>query len=161
MVGHQSSDQPGDLTIRRGTVSWLTHPPEGVGRIEADSRAFHATPVSLPEGDPFPYEATPGELLAIAHATLMASALAESLVENGTPADELIVDAACSFAGAVASRRLVAIDLSVRGHVPGLNERDFDEIVKAARSGYLRASGARDDISGGLETALEESSPSR
>jgi lipoyl-dependent peroxiredoxin len=157
MDGYQSSQQTGDRTIRRGTISWLTHPPEGVGRIEAGSHAFHAIPVSLPEGDPFPYEATPGELLAVAHASLMASALAEVLAGNGTPADTLVVDADCSFAGSVASRQLVAIDLSVRGRVPGLDERAFDEMVDKARRGYLRASGARDDISSGVEAVLEQS----
>jgi len=115
----------------------------------------------MPDGDPFPYEATPGELLAVAHATLMASALAELLVENGTPADELVVDAACSFDGPLASRALVAIDLSVRGRVPGLTESAFQEMTKVARRGYLQASGARDDISGSFAAALEEPAHSR
>ena len=154
------SDQAQRRTIRCGTVSWLTHPPDGVGRIEADSHAFHATPVSLPEGDPFPYEATPGELLAVAHATLMASTLAEVLVGNGTPADELVVDAACSFDGPLASRHLVDIGLSVLGRVPGLDERAFHEMANVAHRGYLQVSGARGDIAGGLEAFLGESAQS-
>ncbi len=72
-----------DEVIRRGTVSWLTHPPSGKARIEADSFAFHALAVSLPEGDPFPYEATPGELLAITHAIFLATALSEALAQAG------------------------------------------------------------------------------
>jgi organic hydroperoxide reductase OsmC/OhrA len=117
-------------------------------------------PVELSERDPgpdFTYEATPGELLAVAHAMFMASALAEVLDANGTPAYELDVDAACSFEGPLASRHLVAIDLSVCGRVPGLDERAFDEMADVARSGYLRGSGARDDVCRGLEAVLEES----
>jgi len=141
-------------TVRRGSVSWLTHPPQGVARIEADSHAFHAIPVSLPEGEPVPNEATPGELLAISHAMFMASVLAEVLVENGTPADELVVDAECAFEGPLASRHLVGIDLSVRGHVPGLDKRGFAELADAARRRYLPISGSRDDIPGGLNAVL-------
>ena len=150
----QFPDQTGDRTVRRGRIAWLTHPPQGVARIEAASHAFHAIPVSLPEGDPIPEEATPGELLAISHAMFMASVLAEVLVENGTPADELVVDAECSFEGPLPSRHLVAIDLAVRGRVPGLNERAFGELADAARHRYLPTSGARDDIPGGLKAVL-------
>ena len=150
----QFPDQTGDRTVRRGRIAWLTHPPQGVARIEAASRAFHAIPVSLPEGDPVPNEATPGELLALSHAMFMASVLAEVLVEHGTPPDELVVDAECSFEGPLPSRHLVAIDLSVRGRVPGLSEQAFGQLAEAARRRYLPTSGARDDITSGLKAAL-------
>ena len=150
----QFPHQTGERTLRRGSVSWLTHPPQGVARIEAASHAFHAIPVSLPDGDPAPNEATPGELLAISHAMFMASVLAEVLVENGTPADELVVDAECAFEGPLASRHLVGIDLSVRGRVPGLNERGFAELADSARRRYLPTSGSRDDIPSRLDAVL-------
>jgi hypothetical protein len=111
-------------------------------------------PVSLPEGDPIPNSATPGELLAISHAMFMASVLAELLVENGTPADELVVDAECLFEGPLALRHLAAVDLSVRGRVPGMHEPAFVKLADAARRRYLPTSGARDDIPGGLEAFL-------
>ena len=83
-----------------------------------------------------------------------ASVLAEVLVENGTPADELVVDAECAFEGSLASRHLVGIDLSVCGRVPGLNERRFAELADTARRRYLPTSGSRDDIPGGLNAVL-------
>jgi hypothetical protein len=57
------SPTPVQEVARSGRVSWLTHPPAGVARIEVESHAFGALAVSLPEGDPVPHEATPGELL--------------------------------------------------------------------------------------------------
>ena len=84
----------------------------------------------------------------------MASVLAEVLLENGTPADELVVDAECGFEGPLTSRHLVGIDLSVRGRVPGLNERGFAELADTARRRYLPTSGSRDDIPSGLNAVL-------
>src|SRR5215470_13682380 len=97
-----------ESVVRRGTVSWLTHPPDGTARVEAESRAFHALPVTLPDPDPVPHEATPGELLAITHAMFLASFLAQELSDLKKPANEIVVDAACTFTGPTpASRELV------------------------------------------------------
>jgi osmotically inducible protein OsmC len=146
-----------DEVVRRGTVSWLTHPPSGKARIEADSFAFHALPVSLPEGDPFPYEATPGELLAITHAIFLATALSEALAQAGSPANEIVVEAACTFAGPVQGRELSAIDIHVRGRVPGLDPEAFSEAAAGARRQALRSGGVRETVVGELQTELAPS----
>src|SRR5262245_21968183 len=115
-----------ESVVRRGTVSWLTHPPEGTARVEAESRAFQALPVTLPDGDPVPHEATPGELLAITHAMFLASFLAQELSDSGRPATEIVVDAACTFSGPTPPQReLIAIDLKAQGRVPGIDTEAF------------------------------------
>ena len=118
---------------------------------------FHALPVSLPEGDPFPNEATPGELLAITHALFVASALSETLALAGSPAREIVVEAACTFSGPVQARKLSAIDLRVSGRVPGLDSTAFGEAAAAARLNALRSGGAREDLPGELRTELAAS----
>jgi lipoyl-dependent peroxiredoxin len=154
----EDQTSPRDATVvRRGTVSWLTHPPAGRARIEAESGVFHALPVSLPEGDPFPNEATPGELLAITHALFVASALSETLALAGSPAREIVVEAACTFSGPVQARKLSAIDLRVSGRVPGLDSTAFGEAAAAARLHALRSGGAREDLPGELRTELAAS----
>lgn len=150
---HSPSATPGQ-TVRHGRVVWATHPPHGVARITVESHTFQAMPVSIQEGDPVPYESTPGELLAVVHAMFMAWALAEHLAAQGAPAHELVVYAECSFQGPANSRQLTAIDLSVRGDVPGLDARAFSGAADEARRSYLHASGARDDIPGSLDTVL-------
>ena len=143
--------------VRRGTVSWLTHPPSGEARIEADSFAFHAMPVSMPDGDPLSQVATPGELLAVTHAIFLAAALSEALALGNSPANEIVVSAACTFRGRVQDRGLAAVDLRVRGRVPGLDPAEFREAVAAARQTSLRAAGLREDIPGSLEAELAPS----
>ena len=120
-----------------------------------ESRAFSAVPVGLPEDDPVPGEAAPGELLAVTLAMFMAWALSEVLAEAGSPASELVVEADCTLAGPAADRELVAVDLRVRGRGAGLSAEGFREAANAARRRYLRASGARGDIPGGMEAVLE------
>lgn len=121
-----------------------------------ESRAFSAVPVGLPEGDPVPREAAPGELLAVTHAMFMAWALSEVLADAGSPARELVVEADCTLAGPVADRELVAVDLRVYGRGSGLSVEGFREAANAARRRYVRASGVRGDIPGGMEAVLED-----
>jgi osmotically inducible protein OsmC len=141
-----SGEQGEFEVVRRGQISWLTHPPGGTARIEAESSAFHALPVSVPEGDPIPHEATPGELLAITQATFLAGFVAEALKHAGSPADEIVVRSECTFAGRGSDRELTRVELHVRGRVPGLDSDAFGEAVAAARPQALRATGARDDL---------------
>jgi hypothetical protein len=154
MNGDASSNPGRAEVVRHGRVSWLTHPPAGVAHIGVESHAFGALPVALAEGDPIPQEATPGELLAITHAMFLAWALSEVLVRAGSPADEIVVEASCSFTGPLADRELKAVDLSVHGRVPALDATGFGEAVAEARERSLRATGAREDIPGGLQAEL-------
>ena len=156
MANEPSPAATPDPTVRHGRVVWANQPPHGVARITVESHAFHAMPVSIQQGDPVPYESTPGELLAVVHAMFMAWALAEHLTTGGTPARELVVYAECSFQGPANSRQLTAIDLSVHGNVPGLDAAAFSGAADEAKRSYLRASGARDDMPGSLHAELTQ-----
>jgi osmotically inducible protein OsmC len=143
--------------VRRGTVSWLTHPPAGPARIEAESNAFGALPVSMPEHDPIPHEATPGELLALTQAMFLASALSEALVSTGSPANELVVHAECTFAGTLDDRELTAVDIHVRGRVPGIDADRFRKAVEEAWSKALRSAAMQSNLRGQLRVELASS----
>ena len=120
-----------------------------------ESRAFSALPVRLPEGDPVPREAAPGELLAAMHAMFMAWALSEVLADVGSPARELVVEADCTLAGPLADREVVAVDLRVHGRGAGMSAEGFRDAANTARHRYLHASGTRGDIPGGMESVLD------
>jgi lipoyl-dependent peroxiredoxin len=144
---------PGPV-VRRGRVSWLTHPPHGTARIESDSAAFHALPVVLPEDSPGAEEATPGQLLALTHSMFLAAALSERLMQGGVPANELVVEATCTFGGPISARELTALDLNACGRVPGLDEQGFRAAAEEARRQALRAAGVREELTGKLTSEL-------
>lgn len=87
----------------------------------------------------------------------LAAVLAESLTLAGVPADELVVEAACTFAGPLSDRELISLDLHVSGRVPGLDGAGFREAVDAARSRCLRSTATRGDLPGRVEAVLDRS----
>jgi hypothetical protein len=156
---HESADtrlsgEDPPRVVREGRVSWLEHPPAGTGYVSVKSDALGALPVSLPDGDPVPGEATPGELLAISYGMFLASALSQELELLGRPAHEIVVEAACVFEGPLVDRELVGVDLEVWGRVEELDPSEFSEAVARARPRALRAAGARSDLAGELQSGL-------
>lgn len=111
--------------------------------------------MSVPAGDSTPDEATPGELLAVAHAMFLAAALSEALAQAGSPARDLVVDADCSFRGSIQDWRLTGIDFRARGSVPEIDERAFRDAALTARHQSLRAAEVREDLPGDTEATLE------
>ena len=75
---------------------------------------LRAVPSARSKRDPIPELATPGELLAVTHATFMTRALSEVLADAGSTANELVVEAECTFAGPVAERELPRVSKSVQ-----------------------------------------------
>jgi lipoyl-dependent peroxiredoxin len=150
-------DRAAHEVVRRGRVAWLTHPPGGVARIEAESQAFGALPVAVPEGELVPHVTTPFELLAITHAMFTAGFLAAALEAGGSPANEIVVEASCTVTGRMPERRLTSVDLDVQARVPGLDDRAFQKLAATARRQSLRAAASREDVPGRFEAVLARS----
>jgi hypothetical protein len=121
---------PNERIVRHGRISWFTH-PLGHRSRRGESFAFGVLPIRLDNGAS--RAATPGELLAVTHATFMATNLAEALRLNGSTADEIVVEAACSFSGPLAKPRLLALALTVYGRVPGIDAAGFRQVAAEAR----------------------------
>ena len=73
------------------------------------------------------------------------------------PANEIVVEASCTFVGPVRRRELSSIDLHVTGRVPGIDATAFAEAATTARLQALRSGGAREDLPGELRAKLEPS----
>lgn len=79
---------------------------------------------------------TPEELLAAAHASCFAMALAFELQGREFPADSLEVSAAVGFDPKVGGGFEVSFsELTVKGKVPGISAADFAEAVSQASQG--------------------------
>jgi hypothetical protein len=72
------------------------------------------------------------------------------LAEAGTPANEIVVEASCTFVGPMQRRELKGVDLHVIGRVPGLDAAAFAVAAAAARLQVLRSA----ETSIGLFSAL-------
>jgi lipoyl-dependent peroxiredoxin len=154
VTGGAAPDPAAHEVVRQGRVTWLTHPPAGVARIEAESQAFGALPVAVPEGELVPHATTPFELVAITHAMVMAGFLAAALEAAGSPANEIVVEASCAVSGEMPERALRSLDLDVHARVPGLDGSRFEELAATARRQSLRAAAFREDVPGRFEAVL-------
>jgi osmotically inducible protein OsmC len=117
---------------RRAHVVWEGDLESGNGRLtEEDSGALSEAPVTFasrigsPEG-----QTSPEELIASAHATCYAMALSNTLAGQGSPPEQLTVDAVCTLDDE--QLKITSVDLNVRGQVPGIGDEDFQNAVQEA-----------------------------
>jgi osmotically inducible protein OsmC len=121
-------------TQRRAEVTWHGSLMEGSGTIaEVPSGAFGpldvtwASRAEQPDG-----RTSPEELIAAAHAACFSMALSHALAQAGNAPEELRTSAAVTF---VPGTGITRIDLTVAGHVPGLDEAGFREAAEGAKVG--------------------------
>jgi osmotically inducible protein OsmC len=76
---------------------------------------------------------TPDEPHAAEHITCYGAALAHALVQAGTP--PVALEATASLAPARAAGGSLAVDLEVRGQVPGLDQAGFEQFARAVEPG--------------------------
>jgi lipoyl-dependent peroxiredoxin len=111
---------------RRAHVVWEGDLASGSGRLTEDSSKVMedipvtwASRVERPDG-----KTSPEELIASAHATCYAMALSNALAEKDAPPERLEVEAVCTFDDE--QGKITAVDLNVRGEVPGMREEEFE-----------------------------------
>lgn len=124
-------------TSRSATVTWNGTLAEGAGTVSAaTSELFVDLPVSWPSRtEDAAGRTSPEELLAAAHASCFAMALAGRLVRAGTPPEHLHVQATVTFAKVGDAWSVTSSQLDVVGVVPGLDEAGFDAEAQGAKDG--------------------------
>jgi lipoyl-dependent peroxiredoxin len=73
---------------------------------------------------------SPEELIAAAHATCYSMALSNTLAKAGNPPETLETQATATF---VPGEGITAMDLEVKGTVPGISEEDFLAAAQTAK----------------------------
>lgn len=143
--------------VRRANAVWEGDLFSGSGRVSASSsRLFTDLPVSWaarteePDG-----KTSPEELIAAAHASCFAMALALGLARGGTPPERLQVTAAVTFGQVEGGFRITSSALTVRGRVPGLDIDGFRRAAEAARDGCPVSQALKNNVALSVEATLD------
>jgi osmotically inducible protein OsmC len=124
-------------TSRTATVTWTGALADGSGTVTAGSSGLFADlPVSWPSRTETPGgQTSPEELLAAAHASCFAMALAGRLARAETPPEHLHVSATVTFDKVGDAWSVTTSQLEVVATVPGIDEATFDEAAQGAKDG--------------------------
>lgn len=121
------------IAQREAEVVWEGPLASGTGMLDSGSGALDGLAVTwasrtrTPEG-----KTSPEELIAGAHASCFAMALALVLGDDGTPPERLTVGAAATLDEVDGAPRITSVALRVRARVPGLDAAGFDQSVARA-----------------------------
>jgi len=119
------------LMQRRADITW-TGDIRGSGRLRVGSNAFPEQTMTFSARTEAQEGSTPEELIAAAHATCYAMAFSNALKQEGTPPNSLDVSAVCSLDRVDGALKITAMDLTVTGHVPGIDPQKFEEVARIA-----------------------------
>ena len=120
------------IALRQAQVVWDGTLAGGAGTVSSGSGALElpvtwAARTEQPDGN-----TSPEELIAAAHASCFAMALALVLGENKTPPERLTVTAACTLDEVDGAPRITTSELTVRARVPSLDKAVLSRIVEQA-----------------------------
>jgi osmotically inducible protein OsmC len=141
---------------RKAAISWEGNLARGEGSISGASGALDGLPYTLatrvgnPEG-----KTSPEELVAAAVGGCFAMSLAGELTQAGTPPERLDVSAVCTVDEVQGRHLVTAVELSVRGRVPGIDADTFERTAAEAEQGCTMAALVRGSAEVRVETTLE------
>lgn len=143
-------------TVERSShVLWEGSLTEGGGSFStptsgalADYPVTFASRVQSPEG-----KTSPEEMIASAHATCYAMALANTLSQKGDSPQRLTVDAVCYFDDE--ALKITAVALDVTGEVPSVTPEHFEEAAREAEQACPVSNAIRSNVEIRLKTHLE------
>jgi lipoyl-dependent peroxiredoxin len=121
------------LVKQQAWVTWRGSIARGEGTIRGASGGLRDVGFTLPsrlgnvEG-----LSSPEELLAAAHAGCFTMTLGSILARERLPPEQLAVEAVCTLDDTEGSRRIVSIELDVRGRVPGADQSAFELAAREA-----------------------------
>jgi osmotically inducible protein OsmC len=147
------------IVKQTASIVWEGSIARGRGEINGGSGAIAGVPVTLPsrlgniEG-----LTSPEELIAAAHAACFTMTLGSSLARQRTPPERLAVDAVCSLDDTEGQRRIVSIDLEVRGRVPGAEPEAFQRAATEAEQNCVVTKALRGNVEIRAHATLEQAS---
>jgi lipoyl-dependent peroxiredoxin len=149
---------------REAEIVWEGPLARGAGTLTSGSRALDKLAVTwASRTERADGQTSPEELLAGAHASCFAMALALVLGENKTPPAGVQVSAACTLDEVEGAPRITTVELTVRAQVPGLEAAVLERMASLAAdlcpvSNALRGNvkiNVRTELLPTVETTLE------
>lgn len=141
---------PAKVRASNATIRWLTHPPAGAPRLTVGSHTFAAVPLAVDSDAPHPLATSPGELLAGAFGSIFAWQLAEELLQDHTPARELVVEvgliAEMPPGGEDRDIALREISCAVEARLHELEQEQLQAIAERIGTKSAQGLGLRPDI---------------
>src|SRR5690349_55781 len=143
------------LAMREADVLWEGPLARGTGTLTSGSAALDqlsvtwASRTEQPDG-----KTSPEELLASAHASCFAMALALVLGENETPPDRVRVSAACTLDEVDGAPRITRIDLTIRAQVEDLEAPALERMVERAGARCPVSNALRGNVAINLRSEL-------
>ena len=146
------------IARREAEVVWEGPLAHGTGTLKSGSGALDELAVTWASRTQSPDGKTsPEELIAGAHASCFAMALALVLGDDGTPPERLIISAASTLDEVEGAPRITTAALSVRARVPGLDAAAFDQIVGRAAALCPVSNALRGNVELSVDHALDRS----
>ena len=142
---------------RQAEVVWEGSLTEGHGTIvHVGSGAIGQLPITwASRTERSDGKTSPEELIAAAHAACYAMALSHTLAQAGTPAQQLDVNATCTFEPVGGGFKITTMNLNVRGKVPGLDAAGFQKAAEQAEQGCPVSNALRNNVQIQLNAQLE------
>jgi len=143
------------LNTDRADAVWEGAVAKGGGRVSVASGAFPEQAITLKRRTEGGKGTTsPEELIAAAHASCYAMALAAALTRNETPPERLEVSAEIALDRVEGGLKIMASMLSVRGSVPSLDASKFQEIARTAEQSCPVSNALRGNVEINLSAEL-------
>jgi len=145
------------IALRTAEIHWDGPLARGTGTLTSGSGALDqlavtwASRTERPDG-----KTSPEELIAGAHASCFAMALALLLGENKTPPERLTVTASCTLDEVDGAPRITTIQLSVLARVPGLEAAELEHTVGQAADLCPVSNALRGNVEIGVRSELDE-----
>ena len=120
---------------KEGSAVWQGSLKEGRGTISTQSGAMNAVPYGFNTRFGETKGTNPEELLGATHASCFTMALSMILGEAGFTAERLETKANVTLEKKGDGFEITAIQLILRGNVPGLEQAKFQELANKAKTG--------------------------
>lgn len=144
-------------TERRAEATWEGNLLKGRGSVRARSGAFGDFPLTwASRTERSEGKTSPEELIAAAHAGCYSMALSQTLAGEGKTAENLTVNAVCTFEQVEGNFKITTMTLTVQGKVPGLDAIGFTQAAQKAEQSCPVSNALRNNVVIHVNAHLEE-----